>query len=243
MADPQQIIQSQTTIPDYARPYVENLLGQTAGVMYNYARDNQGNVIKDASGMPVITGFNPMEQYGGERTAQFTDLQKQAFAGAGRLGPDPYSQMAAAGMQGAAQRALNYGYNPSSYGNMYNDPASYQAGRFAAQQVNAPQLQQYQMQGPRDVQGAQAQAAQLGNAPTARATNMQAASMGAAPTATAAQTREAQLNARCWSCWIRSRGSRASFRAKLAEFANASRRQRQRAECSYAGYSSGAVRV
>jgi hypothetical protein len=87
MADVQQIIQNQTTIPDYARPYVENLLGQTAGVLYNYARDDQGNTIKDpVTGMPIITGFNPMGEYDGERTAQFTKLQRDAFTGAENLG-------------------------------------------------------------------------------------------------------------------------------------------------------------
>lgn len=181
MADPQQIIQSQTTIPDYARPYVEGLLGQTAGVLYNYAKDAQGNVVKDASGMPVITGFNPMAQYGGERTAQFTDLQKQAFTGAQSLGQNQYSQTAASGMQGAAQKALDYGYDPSKYGSAYSGPADYRAGQFNANQVQAPQLQQYQMQGPGNVQGAVVQAA--GNVGTQNIStrDIQAAQTGYSP--------------------------------------------------------------
>lgn len=156
MADPQQIIQSQTTIPDYARPYVENLLGQTAGVLYNYARDGQGNVIKDASGMPVITGFNPMQQYGeydeagnfisGERTARFQDLQEKAFTGAENLDQNVYSKAAASGVQSLAERAGGYGYAPSQYGNQYQSPTDYRAGTFAAQQVNAPQLRDMSMQ-------------------------------------------------------------------------------------------------
>jgi len=67
MADPQQIIQSQTTIPDYAKQYVENMLGTLEGATYQ----------KDASGN--ITGLQPYQQYTGQRQAYFSPLQEQAF--------------------------------------------------------------------------------------------------------------------------------------------------------------------
>ena len=77
MADPQQVINTQTTIPDYAKPYVEQMLGASAGQVYKY----------DASGK--IVGLQPYEAYEGERTAQQSDLQLQAAYGAGRLGTAP----------------------------------------------------------------------------------------------------------------------------------------------------------
>ena len=77
MADPQQITQTQTTIPDYAKPYVEQMLGAGAGAIYDY----------DASGK--IIGLKPYQEYGGDRVAQFSDLQLQAMQGAGKLGTAP----------------------------------------------------------------------------------------------------------------------------------------------------------
>ncbi len=67
MADPTQTNISQTTIPDYAKPYVETLLGKAEAV--------------------TDISKNPYKAYPGERTALFTDLQNQAFKAAGQLGP------------------------------------------------------------------------------------------------------------------------------------------------------------
>ena len=77
MADPTSYVQTQTTIPDYAKAYVEQMLGAGAGQVYKY----------DASGN--ITGLQPYEPYEGERTAQYSDLQLQAAQGAGQLGTAP----------------------------------------------------------------------------------------------------------------------------------------------------------
>ena len=67
MADPQQIIQSQTSIPDYARAQVERMLGATEGAIYDYQRDAQGNLVKDASGAPIVTGLKPYQTYTQQR--------------------------------------------------------------------------------------------------------------------------------------------------------------------------------
>ena len=77
MADPTSYVQTQTTIPDYAKAYVEQMLGAGAGQVYKY----------DSSGK--ITGLQPYEPYEGERTAQQSDLQLQAAQGAGQLGAAP----------------------------------------------------------------------------------------------------------------------------------------------------------
>ena len=96
MADPvlsqQQI--SQTSIPDYAKPYVENLLGSAQAYTDPYQ--------------------NPYQQYMGERQAQFSPLQQQSYdnaalmQGAGQL----KDATAMAGSAGLGALNTGYTYNP-----------------------------------------------------------------------------------------------------------------------------------
>jgi hypothetical protein len=101
MADPTQSTITQTTIPDYAKPYVESMLGQ-------------GQALTNPNRSPYM-------QYMGDRVAQFTPMQQQAYAGARNMQTSP--QLGTAGnMAGAAGlAALNTNYG---------DPASYTAGNF-----------------------------------------------------------------------------------------------------------------
>ena len=147
MADPTQVINTTTSIPDYARPYVEQMLGMTAGALYDYEKNAEGKMIyRDANGaevaagtpgaMPTPLGLKPYEKYTGDRTAAFNPLQEQALTGAKNLGANAYSTGAATGLQGLAQLAGQTSYAPSS---------------FNYTQVGAPTLQNYQMIGPADV--------------------------------------------------------------------------------------------
>jgi hypothetical protein len=61
---PRETVQTQTTIPEYAKPYVERMLGKAE------AATNA-----------------PYQAYGGQRTADFNPLQQQAFQGAANLAP------------------------------------------------------------------------------------------------------------------------------------------------------------
>jgi len=96
MAEPQisQITQSQTSIPDYAKPYVENLLGQAQ----SYTDPSQ----------------NPYQQYMGERQAQFAPLQQMSYDNAAMMQGSPQLQDATAMAGSAGLGALNtgYTYNP-----------------------------------------------------------------------------------------------------------------------------------
>jgi len=58
---------TQTSIPEYARPYVESMLGKTAAL--------------------TDVNRNPYMQYQGERFAQFTPLQQQSYATAATMTP------------------------------------------------------------------------------------------------------------------------------------------------------------
>ena len=97
MADPvlsqQQI--SQTSIPDYAKPYVENLLGQAQ----SYTDPSQ----------------NPYQQYMGERQAQFAPLQQMSYDNAAMMQGSPQLQDATAMAGSAGLGALNTGYTYNPY--------------------------------------------------------------------------------------------------------------------------------
>ena len=111
MADPQvsQISSSQTTIPDYARPYVEDLLGQAQAV--------------------TDINQNPYMQYMGDRVAQFTPLQKQAYESAQGMQVAPQLKDASELTKLISQAAQNFNYSPTS---------------FSAPSVSNPDLQYFQ---------------------------------------------------------------------------------------------------
>jgi hypothetical protein len=145
MAEPQisQQTLTQTSIPDYAKPYVTDLLGQAAAV----TNVNQ----------------NPYMQYMGDKVAQFTPLQQQAFTGAQNMKVSPQIQQASDLTGLASQAAMNYGtYNPATFSAYAAQNPSlnyYQAGNVAsvkgsemstptmatAQSNYDPKIQQYQM--------------------------------------------------------------------------------------------------
>jgi hypothetical protein len=194
-----QIQQNQIGFAPEIAPFAQNLMGMAEGTAFTYQQepvlDANGQPVLDAQGrpktkpklndkgLPIVSGFNQQPTYdqwarqqgltNAERVAQFTDLQKQAFAGAKNLGYDPYSTAAAQGLQGLAQKAGDYRYTPERFGNAYTSQQPYDPSKFNAREVSAPSLQNYQMQGPRDVQGQQAVAAQLGAAPMAQAAQFQ----------------------------------------------------------------------
>ena len=97
MADPTQTVNTTTTIPDYAKPYVESMLGQAQAV--------------------TDINQNPYMQYQGERVAQFTPLQQQAFQNAGLMQTAPQLQdaTAMAGMAGLGALNTQYTFTPSNF--------------------------------------------------------------------------------------------------------------------------------
>lgn len=127
MADPTQTNISNTTIPDYAKPYVETMLGQAQAL--------------------TDINQNPYQPYPGQRTAEFTGLQNQAFGAAGNLGPAGQLGTATDLARLAGIGALSTGYAPSQYGNAFNyTPQSVQGVQAEAAQTGyTPGLQNYQM--------------------------------------------------------------------------------------------------
>lgn len=103
MADPTQVNYTNTTIPDYAAPFVQNMLGTTQAL--------------------TDTSTNPYQQYQGDRVAQFDPLQNQSFENAALMQPAPQMQDASALAGQAGLGALNtsYTYNPYQ-AQSFNDP-------------------------------------------------------------------------------------------------------------------------
>lgn len=124
----QQTTQNQVGFAPEVAPYAQNLLGTAAGVAYTYKKNAAGDTIIDQNkfladgttanpnyGMPEITGFQPYQQYQGERVAQFSPLQRQSFEGAQNMQP-AYQLQGATGLAGlAGQQALGMQYNPLNF--------------------------------------------------------------------------------------------------------------------------------
>jgi hypothetical protein len=127
MAEPQisQITQSQTTIPDYAKPYVENLLGQAQSYTDPYQ--------------------NPYMQYMGERQAQFAPLQQMSYDNAAMMQTAPQlgDATAMAGTAGLGALNTSFTYNPyvaERFTNGMNTAPGYDAsGKFQAGSGNIGQ--------------------------------------------------------------------------------------------------------
>lgn len=95
MADPTQVSYTNTSIPDYAKPFVENMLGQSQAL--------------------TDINQNPYQSYEGQRVAQWTPMQQQSFQGAETMAP-AYQLTGATGLAGlAGNQALNSQYNYQPY--------------------------------------------------------------------------------------------------------------------------------
>jgi hypothetical protein len=166
---PTQVVQNQYGFSEAIAPYAESLMGQASAYTDLQNPANQYKQYVDASGKPI------------QRVAQFSPLQQQSYTAAQNLGYDPYSVSAAQGMQGAALRAMSYGYTPQNYTNQYQAPQQYNPGTFTNNNISAPDITRYQMQSPQEAQGIAALAANQGQAPTMAGQSAQAAQLGAAP--------------------------------------------------------------
>jgi len=128
---------TQTSIPEYAKPYVERMLGKA-------------EALTDA----------PYQAYGGERIAGFTPMQQQAMQGAANLGP---ARQLGLGTQMAGIGGLNAMNAGQNYMGMATNPFAQQA--FMSPYVqNALAPQMYEAQRQSEIMGQQnaGQAARAG---------------------------------------------------------------------------------
>jgi hypothetical protein len=142
----------QSNIPEYARPYVETMLGATQQQLFNTTQTPEGTT--QITGVKPYTpfgasgaGMGPTEQAAAQAAvAGFTPMQQQAQAGiSGLQVPGQFDAATEAAML-STQAALGAGqYQPGYFGNQFQTPASYQPGQFSMLQAQAPALQQFQM--------------------------------------------------------------------------------------------------
>ena len=135
---------TQTSIPEYAQPYVERLLGKAEAF-----------------------SSAPYQAYGGERIAGFTPMQVQAQQAAANLGPSQQlgvgtqmAGLAGLGQLGIAQNVANAG---NQYAQQATNPYAMQ-GYMSPYMENAlaPQLREAARQSAIQGQQSQAQAVQQG---------------------------------------------------------------------------------
>lgn len=170
--NPQYVEQVQSNIPAWMQPYAAQLLGGVFGgqdpttgkfipglIGQGYQpymvpkRDAEGNIVKDDKGQPVLEP--------GQRVAEFSPLQQQAFnrlAGMQTSGQlDEASRLASQ----AGQRAGQLGqYTPATAQNFYDSP-EFQQMQTQFERVGAAPSTQFQMQGPRDVTAQQLEQYQM----------------------------------------------------------------------------------
>jgi len=119
---------SNTSIPAYAQPYVERMLGKAEAL-----------------------SDTPYQAYGGERIAGFNDLQNQAFQGAANLQP---AQQIGVGTQLAGMAGLGSMQAGQNYSNQATNPYAVQSYMSPyIQNALAPQMVEAARQS--DIQGQQ----------------------------------------------------------------------------------------
>lgn len=171
-----------TNIPEYARPYVESMLGATQQQLFNTQQVTDPTTGQNTTQITGVKGYTPFGAAGAgmgpteqaaaqAAVAGFSPLQQQAQQGiAGLQMPGQFGAATEAAMMGT-QAALGAGqYQPGYFGNQFRAPAAYRPGQFSMVQAQAPELTQYQMGGPERVgapgmEAAQMQAAQTGYRP------------------------------------------------------------------------------
>ena len=108
---PTQTTVSNTNIPEYARPYVETMLGTTQQQLYNYETDPTTGQ-KYASS---IKGYTPFNEDPSKYFAGFSPMQEQSFKSAANMGTSPQLDTAS-GLAGlAGQRAMGTQYDPTQF--------------------------------------------------------------------------------------------------------------------------------
>ena len=175
-AAPTQTTVANTNIPEYARPYVETMLGTTQQQLYNYETDPTTGQKFATS----IKGYTPFSEDPTKYFAGFSPMQEQSFKGAANLGTSPQLDTAS-GLAGlAGQRAMGTGYDPTKFTAQQVGTQDY-TGQNVSQYMNpymqnVVDIQQREAQRQADIAGTQraAQAVRSGAFGGSRAGVMEA---------------------------------------------------------------------
>jgi len=154
-AEPTSTKVENTNIPDYARPYVETMLGSAQQQIYNYDKDPVTGEMTPTTIKPYV----PYSQNAQDYVAPFSPLQNQAMTATGQMGTAPQLD-AASGIAGlAGARALGTGYSPSQFSAQQVGTQDY-TGQNVSQYMNpymqsVVDIQQREAQRQGDIAGTQ----------------------------------------------------------------------------------------
>jgi len=127
-----------SNIPEYARPYVETMLGATQKQLFNTSQDANGNTSIDS-----MKGYTPYSTDMNNYFAGPSPMQQQSYQGAANLGPTQQTQDASTMAAQAGINALNTNYNGMQANSQNFSPMS--AAQYMspyAMQALQPQLQE-----------------------------------------------------------------------------------------------------
>ena len=148
----------QTNIPEYARPYVETMLGTAQQQVYNYAPDASGNM--------VPTGMKPYTPFSNDPSAYFagfSPMQQQAQQSAANITAAPQLAGATGMAAEAGLRGLDTRYGPGQFSaNTFDQGAAQQYMNPYMQSVVDMQQLEAQRQADIAATGRGAQAVQAG---------------------------------------------------------------------------------
>jgi hypothetical protein len=150
-----------SNIPEYARPYVETMLGATQKQLFN-TQDTTDPTTGETK--TEITGMKPYNPYSTNMNDYFagpSPMQQQAYQGAANLGPTQQNADASNMAAQAGVRALNTQYDPLMAGSQnFGMGAAQQYMSPYAMAALAPTLQEQARQSA--IQGQQLQAKAVG---------------------------------------------------------------------------------
>jgi hypothetical protein len=211
---PQKSEVTQTNIPEYARPYVETMLGAGQQQIFNYETDPE-------TGEMTPTGIKPYQPFSQDPSkyfAGFSPMQEQSFYGAANLGVAPQL----AGATGMAAEAGMRGLD-----------TRYQTGRFDAPQFGDQSAQQYMNPYMQDVVNVQQREAQRQADIAGTQRGAQAVQSGAfGGSRQAIMDAEAARNLATQKGDIQAQGSNLAYQQAQQQF-NADMARRQQAQQMY----------
>jgi hypothetical protein len=126
---PNQTYTQTSNIPEYAQPYVEQMLGAAQKQIFNYEKDAEGNMVPT-----TMKGYKPFNADPNAYFAGFQPLQERAFQGAREMQVRPETQDAAGLAGRVGLSAMGTTYDPLR-------AQSQQFGQDQAQQYMSPYMQ------------------------------------------------------------------------------------------------------
>jgi hypothetical protein len=146
---PTQTTVQNTNVPEYARPYVETMLGAGQQQIFNYDKDAEGNMVPT-----TIKPYQPFSSNPNDYFAGFSPMQQQSFQGAANLTTSPQLGQASALAGASGIGSLNTGQFGQNEAQQYMNPY--------LQSSLAPQLQMMQQQQGQQATQRSGQATQAG---------------------------------------------------------------------------------